>query len=43
LLDEFHQTFTQTRGGSIYDSLLDFSGGLTALLVLWGGRRMRKY
>src|SRR5262249_22846224 len=34
LLDEFHQTFTRTRGGSIYDSLLDSSGGLFALLVI---------
>lgn len=34
LLDEFHQTFTKTRGGSLYDSLLDSSGGLFALLVL---------
>jgi VanZ family protein len=42
LLDEFHQTFTETRGGSIYDSLLDFSGGLTALLLLWGVRKIQK-
>ena len=35
LLDEFHQTFTRTRGGSIYDSLLDSSGGLFALLVIF--------
>ena len=34
LLDEFHQTFTKTRGGSIYDSMLDSSGGLFALLVI---------
>lgn len=38
LLDELHQTFTRTRGGSIYDSLLDISGGTTALLLLWGVR-----
>ncbi len=42
LLDEFHQTFTLTRGGSIYDSLLDISGGVTALLLLWGIRSRRK-
>lgn len=42
LLDEFHQTFTLTRGGSIYDSLLDFSGGATALLMLWGIRKSRR-
>lgn len=34
LLDEFHQTFTKTRGASIYDSMLDSSGGLFALLVI---------
>jgi VanZ family protein len=46
LLDEFHQTFTHTRGGSIYDSLLDTSGALVMLAVIWlvtrkaaGGRR----
>ncbi len=42
LLDEFHQTLTLTRGGSIYDSLLDISGGATALLLLWGIRRNRR-
>ena len=35
LLDELHQTFTRKRGGSIYDSMLDASGGLFALLVIW--------
>ena len=35
LLDEFHQTFTLYRGGSIYDSLIDISGGTTVLLMLW--------
>src|ERR1051325_11486382 len=46
LLDEFPQTFTHTRGGSIYDSLLDTSGAVVMLLVIWlvtrkevGGRR----
>ncbi|HJQ24635.1 MAG TPA: VanZ family protein [Blastocatellia bacterium] len=34
LLDEFHQTFTRTRGGSIYDSLLDASGALFMLAVI---------
>lgn len=34
LLDEFHQTFTKMRGGSIYDSLIDCSGGLLALLCI---------
>jgi VanZ family protein len=34
LLDEFHQTFTRMRGGSIYDSMIDCSGGLVALLCI---------
>jgi len=34
LLDEYHQTFTATRGGSIQDSAIDFAGGLTALLLI---------
>jgi VanZ family protein len=34
LIDEFHQTFTQFRGGSIYDSMIDSSGGLFALVVI---------
>ena len=34
LLDEFHQTLTRTRGGSIWDVLLDASGALFALIVI---------
>jgi len=34
LLDELHQTFTHSRGGSIYDSLLDTSGALFMLTVI---------
>ena len=34
LLDEFHQTFTHSRGGSIFDSLIDSSGALFMLLVI---------
>ena len=34
LLDEYHQSFTATRGASIYDSMLDAAGGATALLAL---------
>jgi VanZ family protein len=33
-LDEWHQTFTHTRGGSIWDSLLDASGGLFSLAII---------
>ena len=41
LLDEWHQSHTARRTGSIYDSLLDMSGGATALLLwwLWRGRK----
>jgi VanZ family protein len=35
LLDEYHQTFTRHRGGSIYDSLVDTSGAAAALFLLW--------
>jgi VanZ family protein len=34
LIDEYHQSFVPTRTGSIYDSLIDMAGGLTALLVI---------
>ncbi|MDQ3816941.1 MAG: VanZ family protein [Acidobacteriota bacterium] len=33
LTDEFHQSFVPSRTPSIYDSLIDMSGGLTALLL----------
>ncbi|HEX8088417.1 MAG TPA: VanZ family protein [Blastocatellia bacterium] len=33
-LDEYHQTFTRTRGGSVRDSMLDCSGALFMLLVI---------
>jgi VanZ family protein len=41
LSDEFHQTFVPTRTGSIYDSLIDIAGGLTALTLfaLWRRRK----
>lgn len=32
LLDEFHQTLTRSRGGSIWDSLLDSTGALFMLI-----------
>jgi len=34
LSDEFHQSFVPTRGASIFDSLIDTLGGLTALTLL---------
>jgi VanZ family protein len=39
LLDEYHQTFTRHRVGSIYDSLIDTSGAVAALFLLWSLRR----
>lgn len=44
LLDEYHQSFVATRTSSIYDSLIDMSGGLSALLiyVLWRKRQTRR-
>ena len=40
LSDEYHQSFVPSRTGSIYDSFIDMSGGLAALL-LYAGRRAR--
>jgi VanZ family protein len=34
LLDEFHQTLTRTRGGSVWDALLDSSGALCMLITI---------
>jgi VanZ family protein len=34
LLDEFHQTFTRSREGSIWDVLLDSCGALLALTLI---------
>ena len=34
LFDEFRQSFVPSRTASIYDSLIDISGGLTALLLI---------
>jgi VanZ family protein len=38
-LDEYHQTFTRHREGSVYDSLIDASGAVTTLALLWLVRR----
>ncbi|MEW6207077.1 MAG: VanZ family protein [Acidobacteriota bacterium] len=35
LMDEYHQSLTETRTGSIYDSLIDMAGGLIALAVIY--------
>ena len=39
LLDEYHQSLTQSRTASIYDSFIDITGGLFALLVIYRIRR----
>jgi VanZ family protein len=44
LVDEFHQSFLPSRTGTVYDSLLDMTGGATALAcaALWLSLRQRK-
>ena len=44
LVDEWHQSFLASRTGSIYDSLLDMTGGATALAcaAFWLARRRKK-
>ena len=34
LVDEYHQSFVPSRTGSIYDSLIDMTGGLAALIIV---------
>ena len=43
LVDEYHQSFLPSRTGTIYDSLLDMTGGAVALtcLALWLAVRRR--
>jgi VanZ family protein len=44
LSDEYHQSFVPSRTASVYDSLLDMTGGATALAcaALWLSRRRKK-
>jgi len=44
LLDEYNQSFLLSRTGTIWDSMIDISGGITALVVfsLWRARRRRR-
>ncbi|HZH90727.1 MAG TPA: VanZ family protein [Pyrinomonadaceae bacterium] len=44
LLDEYNQSFNPARTGTIWDSMIDISGGATALLLfgLWRRRKRRK-
>ena len=41
LIDEYHQSFVPSRTASIFDSLIDMSGGLTALLIVL--KRSRRF
>ena len=42
LIDEYHQSFVPSRTSSIFDSMIDMTGGLTALGVIsWRNRRNR--
>jgi len=34
LVDEYHQSFVPSRTGTIYDSLIDMTGGLAALIIV---------
>ncbi|HYJ46898.1 MAG TPA: VanZ family protein [Pyrinomonadaceae bacterium] len=44
LTDEYHQSFVPSRTPSIYDSLIDISGGLTmlSLYAFWRWRKSKK-
>ena len=33
-MDEYHQSFVPSRTASIFDSLIDIAGGLTAFIVV---------
>jgi VanZ family protein len=41
LLDEYHQSFVPSRTASIYDSMIDVTGGLTCILIYWLVARAR--
>ena len=34
LVDEYHQSYVPSRTASVFDSLIDIAGGLTALIFL---------
>ncbi len=42
LLDEYHQSFVPSRTASVYDSMIDMTGGACALVVLWLMVRRRR-
>jgi VanZ family protein len=37
-LDEYHQSFVSSRSGSVYDVLIDITGGATALILIFAVR-----
>jgi VanZ family protein len=39
LLDEYHQSFVPSRTASVFDSLIDTTGGVAALLLYWSRRK----
>ena len=43
LLDEYHQSFVPSRTASIFDSLIDIAGGLTALLFVRSVSNRKEY
>jgi VanZ family protein len=45
LSDEYHQSFVPSRTASIYDSLIDIAGGLTALVLAgrWLAKRRARH
>jgi VanZ family protein len=34
LIDEYHQSFVPSRTASVFDSLIDMAGGITALILV---------
>lgn len=40
LIDEYSQSFSPSRTGTFYDCLIDMAGGLTALGVIIGARKV---
>lgn len=41
--DEFHQLFVPSRQASVWDVLLDTTGAVIGMLLLWGLGRWRKW
>lgn len=41
--DEFHQLFVPQRDGKVSDVLIDTSGGIAGLLLLWAVGRLRRH